>query len=93
MINTSGMFAILLNDDAAAKLRTATVATQICDDKGNVLGVYTPQAGGERNPTLQEVLDKCPTSEEEIERRRQEGGGRPLADILRELDSRNAGAA
>ena len=63
------------------KLRTVVGSTEVKDDNGVLLGhfysVVTPES-----------IDQyeCPLSEEELLRRSQEGGGRPLADILRDLE-------
>ena len=40
-----------------------------------------------RTPHADYVGYESPLSEEEIQRIRKEGGGRPLADILRDLES------
>lgn len=57
---------------------------KLFDEAGNVVGWYAP---ARPNPTLQELIDSCPTSEEELDRLSKEGGGRPLKDILHDLES------
>jgi len=58
---------------------------ELCDEAGNLVGWYAP---ARPKPTLQELIDSCPTSEEELDRRsRNLDTGRPLADILGELES------
>jgi hypothetical protein len=58
-------------------LRQAGCVVDLRDDAGNYLGRFFPPERGPE-PTI---------SEAEIERRLREGGGRPLADILRDNPS------
>ena len=54
------------------------------DENGNLLGRFTPS---KLDPALYENLEPQ-ISEEEIQRRIQAGGGRPLAEILTDLEKR-----
>jgi hypothetical protein len=54
---------------------------ELCDARGHVLGVYTP------DPTAFENLDPG-ISEDELARREAEPGGRQLAEILADLERR-----
>jgi len=56
---------------------------EICDESGNVLGYFSPK--GDRS--LYEGIE-VPISEEELDRREKEGGGRTLAEILADLENR-----
>jgi hypothetical protein len=58
-------------------------AAELCDDAGHVLGYFTPAV----DRSVYEGVES-PTSIDELLRRKQEGGGRPLVDILRDLESR-----
>lgn len=81
------MTRVTIDASTAAILASAEHALQLCDANGKVLGWFEPSPP---QPTLQEVLDKCPTSEEEIERRIREelGTGRTWAEIRRDLEAR-----
>ena len=56
---------------------------EICDESGRVLGVFVPFI----DPSLYGDIEPQ-ISDEEIRRRIAEGGGRPLADILADLERR-----
>jgi hypothetical protein len=59
-------------------------SAEIRDQKGVLWGYFKPVIS---SATVDQY--ECPVSEEELDRRETEGGGRPLTDILKELDSRN----
>ncbi len=75
-------------DAATAAKLTALKGKEIklFDEAGNVVGWYAP---ARPNPTLQELIDSCPTSDEEIERRLKEEGnsGRTWPEIRKDLES------
>jgi hypothetical protein len=54
---------------------------ELCDSSGRVLGHFLPLLS-----TSQESTKEPQISDEEIQRRLREGGGRPLADILTDLE-------
>ena len=57
---------------------------EFTDSSGHVLGVFVPNDLGKLPPGV-----KSPFSDEEMERRRKEPKtGRPLAEILRDLEAR-----
>jgi hypothetical protein len=75
---------VIIDDSAAQPFVEAGDAVQVCTRSGLVLGYFTP-AG---NSDLSDELES-PCSEEELQDRLREGGGRPLAEILRDLESRS----
>ncbi len=77
------MSTLVLDESAANQLKSACECAQLRDEKGTLLGYFHPVATPENCDQYE-----CPLSEEELDRRDREGGGRPLADILRDLESR-----
>jgi hypothetical protein len=75
------MSIIIVTDPLTSKLAAAESPLQICAPDGRVLGYFTPAKAKTVN------LDPG-VSEEELDRREAAGGGRPLADILRDLEKR-----
>lgn len=74
---------IVVDEELRKKLHNLTESLELCDEQGNVLGYVTPVV----DYSLYE--DAIPQiSEEELQRRESEEGGRPLADILRDLETR-----
>ncbi len=71
------MSVIILDQQATERLQAATERAEVRDANGRFLGVFTPFAS---------LIP--PLSQEELDRRAAEPGGRPLADILRDLESR-----
>jgi hypothetical protein len=79
------MSTLVLDQSAIDKLRTVVGSpAEVRDERGVLWGYFQPAVSPE---TLAQY--ECPLSEEELERRAQEGGGRPLADILRDLRNRS----
>ena len=68
---------LILDTAMCDKLRANGNVVELCDEKGQVLGFFyrTPQAGKIRSPFTYE----------DIQRFRQEKGGRSLAEILKDL--------
>jgi len=60
-----------------AKLATAGRTIELCDNSGRILGHFIPFGGLEPK-----------VSEEELDRRQQQGGGRSLKSILLDLEKR-----
>jgi hypothetical protein len=54
---------------------------ELCDESGYVVGYFTPAA----DPAIYEGV-QSPTSDEELDRRSRQGGGRPLREILDDLE-------
>jgi hypothetical protein len=74
------MTRIVIDAATRSKLGNLAEAVQFTDESGRVLGNFTPWPDGpKREPQI---------SEEEIQRRFREGGGRSLAEILGDLDKR-----
>ena len=71
---------VTVEPGTSIKLRDLRESAVLCDDTGRALGYYAPagasQSGGRQSPH----------STEELFRRAQEGGGRPLAEILADLE-------
>lgn len=72
---------VIADEKMTAKLDAAGEPAMICTLDGRVLGYFTPAPPARLNLEPQ-------ISEEELQRREQEGGGRNLADILRDLEAR-----
>lgn len=68
-----------------AKLNGIIGPVEVCDASGRTLGYFHPSAEGAQ---LSSRSSKSPFSEEEIERRCQEPGGRELKEILADLNRR-----
>ena len=75
---------VTINDPALLSQLAAGEEVELKDPTGRVLGVFIPQGEGEPPPGV-----KSPFSDEELEaRRKRSQTGRPLADILRDLQAR-----
>ena len=72
---------VILPDSMKAKFLAADGPVECCTADGTVVGYFTPT--GAKKYDLDPGI-----SEEEMERREAAGGGRPLADILRDLEKR-----
>jgi hypothetical protein len=73
------MSIIIVHDPLKKTLASADSPLEVCSSDGHLLGYFTPAK--ERRLKLDPGI-----SNEEIERRFAAGGGRPLADILRDLE-------
>ncbi len=78
------MSTLVLDRATIDKFRAVVGNAEIRDEQGTLVGFFSPAA-------TPETVDQyeCPVSEEELLRRSREGGGRPLADILRDLRKRS----
>ena len=75
---------ITITDPALLSQLTTGDAVEFKDASGRVLGVFVPEGLGKLPPGV-----KSPFTDEEMARRRAEQkSGRPLADILRDLQAR-----
>jgi hypothetical protein len=72
------MVRIVVDPATQARLEGLQVVAELCDASGRVLGRVVP--------VQQEVILEPQISEEELRRREAEGGGRPLAEILADLE-------
>jgi hypothetical protein len=75
------MYRIVVDQNVWSILQGVTDDAELCDAGGHVLGYFTPAA----DRTLYAGVES-PTPPDELLRRKKEGGGRPLADILRDLE-------
>jgi hypothetical protein len=75
------MVRIMLDDFAASKLQDAGTNAELCDASGRVLGYFRPAVDKSDYEGVE-----CPVSDEELRLRAREGGGRPLRDILADLE-------
>ena len=76
------MTTVTVDSATARQLRETDSHVHLCDAEGNVLGQFV------RLPYPRHLIDPY-VSEEELDRAEAEGGGRPLADILRDLAAKS----
>ena len=78
------MTKVVVDASFGAKFAGLTGPVEVCDESGRTIGCF--------QPVLSEGMSAkgvwSPISDEEIERRSQERSGRPLADILADLEKR-----
>lgn len=75
------MTKLTVDRELKAKLANFEDLIELCDESGQVVGFFHPvAANGVSSQT------KSPISDEEIEAARQQRTGRPLGDILGDLD-------
>ncbi|MEK6262604.1 MAG: hypothetical protein AABP62_28750 [Planctomycetota bacterium] len=74
------MTKVVLKSEMETQLAGFDEAVEVCDHSGRLMGYFHPVAAGRVS-----LKDLSPFSDEEIRRRCGESGGRPLADILRDL--------
>jgi hypothetical protein len=74
------MTKLTVNADMQAKIAGLNDFAELCDESGRTLGYFFPPG------TLTAL---SPFSDEEIERRRKDRSGRPLSDILKDLEGRS----
>ncbi len=77
------MTRIILDESALAKLRGVQGKAEICDGGGRTVGHFTPAP----DRSLYEGLE-IPITEEELRQAEQDLTGRPLKDILADLEKR-----
>lgn len=77
------MSRVILDEATLAKLSGANGRVEVCDESGQTRGYFTPAV----DRSLYERV-KVPFTDEELERRAQEAGGRSLAEILADLEKR-----
>lgn len=74
------MTKLTLDAGTLAKLHNLDAPLEVCDESGKTLGYFHPAAanGAEQTP-------RSPFSDEEVQRRRQQRTGSPLAEVLSRL--------
>ena len=78
------MSKITLDPTLRAKLNGLNETLEICDESGETVGHFLP-ADVYRKMLYQIAEAQCPHTAEELKAMRNETGGRPLADIWKEL--------
>jgi hypothetical protein len=76
------MAKVIVDEVLRAKLNGLQETIELYDEAGRPLGCFLPM---ELYWKLQLAADQCPLSYEEVQRRQQEQGGRPLAEIWKAL--------
>jgi hypothetical protein len=76
------MIRIVLDPTSASKLNQLSSVAEICDEQGRVLGVFMPRF----DPADYEIIN--PPTEEELAEAERNLQGRPLADIMKDLENR-----
>ena len=74
---------IVVDEELRKKLHNLTESLELCDEQGHVLGYVTPAVDKSLYDQVQ-----SPLSEEELQERMKEEGGRPLEEILRDLENK-----
>jgi hypothetical protein len=76
------MTRVVVEEATRAQLDGAKEPVELCDKTGKSIGLFLSE---EQYWKLQLAADGCPFSYEEMQRRRQQKGGRTLAEIWRSL--------
>jgi hypothetical protein len=74
---------LIVDSATLGKLREVSECVEIRDEGGELIGYFTPRV----DRRLYEDIE-IPVSEAELRRRALKGGGRTLAEILADLESR-----
>lgn len=75
---------VVVDPVTLAKLRDVWQTLELCDKDGQVVGRFIPIVDRSKCADLEPQV-----SEEELDRRERAGEGRPLADILADLEKRS----
>ena len=78
------MTKMIVDTQTSAKFREIQGHVELYDESGNLVGYFMP--GIEKS--LYESVE-VPVSDDELRRRQAKGGGRPLADIIADLEQRS----
>ncbi len=81
----NAMGRITLESGVRAKLRNLSEELELCDEAGQTMGRFLPEAVYKKLLYSLALAQRPSLSAEEIERRKQESGGKPLAEILKQL--------
>ena len=77
------MTKFLLEPETEFRLRGIEEVVELCDHSGKLMGFFHPVKDSQKT---QRLRDLSPFTDEEILARCEQTGGRPLADILRDLE-------
>jgi hypothetical protein len=77
------MIKIVLDQASVEKLDSVQQGAQLCDPSGRVIGYYVPVA-----PESLYRQVKSPYTDEQLELYASEPGGRPLSEILADLEKK-----
>lgn len=77
------MTQIILDTTASVHFQNQKQPVELRDQTGRLLGHFIPVLKKAISPAMEPRI-----SEEELDRREQQGGGRPLRDILADLENR-----
>jgi hypothetical protein len=77
------MTKIVVDAVLRSKLHNLTQALELCDESGRVLGRFSPTIDLSQYEGLEPQI-----SEEELQRRERESGGRSLAVIMADIEKR-----
>lgn len=75
---------VIVDPATLVQLRNVRQTSELWDDSGKLLGHFVPAMNHSERVDLEPQV-----SEEELDRRERAGGGRPLADILADLEKRS----
>jgi hypothetical protein len=78
----ANLYKLVVDDELRRRLFDLSGIVKLCDESGKVVAHVLPV---DVPLILLEGLRKCPHSEEELERSRQETGGKTLDEILKGL--------
>lgn len=78
------MSKLIIDQVLRSKLNGLNEQMELCDEAGQTVGHYLPADVYERL-FYAALATECPHSAEELKRRHQETGGRPLAEIWKRL--------
>lgn len=72
---------IVLDPTTLTKFSSLNHQVELCDSLGRPVGWFVP-----REERDNYVGYECPLSDEELDQIEKQGGGRPLADVFRDLE-------
>jgi hypothetical protein len=76
------MTRVIVDETLRTRLNRFSEEVELCDESGQTLGLFLPV---DLYQKLLTAADRCPYSAAELERRRQETGGRSLEEIWKRL--------
>jgi hypothetical protein len=85
LLGTQYMNKVILDESLRSKLQNLETELEFCDESGCTLGYFLPSV--ERDRLLYDRA-RAQITDEELERRRQEPGGRTTAEVLARLAKR-----